>query len=69
MEMRILEVTFDVKPIGINYICDSCQKGEMNQTGEVKMYEHHATFVHKCSNCSEKKELKEKYPLIRYQQI
>lgn len=67
--MNILEKTFEVKPIGVRYICDVCNKGEMSQTGQLKMYEHHATFVHKCNNCKHELELNEKYPLIRYEQI
>lgn len=64
-----MEKTFEVKPIGIRYICDVCKKGEMHQTEKMKMYEHHATFVHKCSNCGQELELKEKYPTIRYEQV
>ena len=64
-----MEEKFDVSPIGIRYICDSCNNGEMLPTGEMNMYENHATFIHKCKTCKNEKELMEKYPLIRYEQI
>lgn len=64
-----MEETFRVKPIGVKYICDFCGKGEMNQTGEMKMYENHVNFIHTCDNCYKEIELKQKYPLIRYEQI
>lgn len=64
-----MERQFKVKPVGIKYICDKCKEGEMNQTGQMQMYDDYATFIHKCSHCEHKLELKEKYPLIRYKQI
>ncbi|MEK3821360.1 hypothetical protein MKY20_20005 [Cytobacillus sp. FSL W8-0315] len=62
-----MEERFIVKPVGVKYICDYCKAGEMQATGEIKMYEKYANFIHKCKKCFKKKELKEKYPLIRYE--
>lgn len=64
-----MEISFSVKPVGIKYVCDSCEIGEMKQTGEMKMHSTHATFIHKCDNCLNEIELKEKYPLIRYELV
>lgn len=64
-----MEETFPVKPIGVKYICDFCKIGQMQQTGQMNIHENIATFTHKCENCGKEIELKEKYPLIRYEQI
>lgn len=65
--MIYLEKTFEVKPIGVKYICDSCEKGEMRTTGKMKMFETHAEYHHTCDTCGAESDLPEKYPLIRYQ--
>jgi hypothetical protein len=62
-----MEVTFAVKPVGVKCLCDSCKLGEMSYTGTMKMHSTCAIFVHKCENCLLEVELKEKYPLIRYE--
>lgn len=64
-----MEEIFNVKTIGVKYICDSCKEGEMQQTGKMKMYDNHANFIHKCDNCGHEIELREKYPLVRYEQM
>jgi hypothetical protein len=64
-----MEKEFEVKSVGVKYTCDECWIGEMTPTGKIKMYENHATFIHKCNNCNVEKELLEKYPLIRYEKI
>ncbi|MNO34235.1 hypothetical protein D3C76_242660 [compost metagenome] len=64
-----MEETFLVKQVGVKYKCDQCENGEMRPTGKMIMHETHATFVHRCDNCESEIDLKEKYPLIRYDQI
>lgn len=65
----VMEEYVEVKPIGVEYICDFCDRGKMINTGDIKMYENHATFIHRCEKCGVLKELPEKYPLIRYEGI
>jgi DNA-directed RNA polymerase subunit RPC12/RpoP len=62
-----LEKRFEVKSIGIKYICDTCGEGEMSPTGGLKMFETNATYPHICERCGAEKDLLEKYPLIRYE--
>lgn len=64
-----MEKTFTVKPVGVKYICDSCKNGEMLPTENIKMFEKHIEFTHKCKKCGSEKDFTEKYPLIRYEQL
>jgi DNA polymerase III alpha subunit (gram-positive type) len=64
-----LEKSYEVKPIVIKYICDSCNLGEMLPTGKMKMFETHALFIHKCEKCGVEHDFFEKYPLIKYEDI
>jgi DNA polymerase III alpha subunit (gram-positive type) len=61
-----LEKSFEVNPILIKYICDSCNTGEMLPTGKMKMFETYALYIHKCEKCGVEHDLNEKYPTIRY---
>ncbi|MED2129060.1 hypothetical protein P4V88_26680 [Bacillus thuringiensis] len=42
-----MEQRFEVKPIGVKYICDSCEEGEMIYTGEMLflILQHSNTLV------------------------
>lgn len=64
-----MEKEFDVKPVGVKYICDACKNGEMKPIGKMKTYENHAGFVHECDSCKTEMELRDRYPLIRYEFI
>ncbi len=43
----MMEQRFEVKPIGVKYICDSCEEGEMIYTGEMLflILQHSNTLV------------------------
>lgn len=64
-----MEETFEVKPIGVKYICDTCEKGELLPTGENSWSQEIPNIEHGCTNCESKKMLPEKYPLIRYTRL
>ncbi|PFR59003.1 hypothetical protein COK36_20065 [Bacillus cereus] len=64
----MMEQRFEVKPIGVKYICDSCEEGEMIYTGEMLFF-NPPTFKHTCNNCDSNQNFIEKYPLIRYQEF
>lgn len=61
-----MEEIFDVKPIGIRYVCDYCGKGEMVPTGKNDWSVNPPKLEHMCKKCEFKMILNEKYPLIRY---
>lgn len=65
----LLEQEYSIKPIGVKYICDNCNVGEMLPTGNNNWIVNPPTFEHSCSICKEKEYLKEKYPLIRFENI
>lgn len=57
---KIVEV---LVPAEVGYECDDCKKGFMYPTGLIVRGKG---LEHKCDNCSSKKVLKEKYPLMKY---
>ncbi|OUB49894.1 hypothetical protein [Bacillus thuringiensis] len=65
----MMEEKFEVKPVGVKYICDSCNQGEMVPTNNIKMFEKNIEYIHKCSRCGAERGLNNKYPLIRYEQV
>lgn len=64
-----MEKEFLLKPIGIKYICDNCNEGEMMPIGENSWLSNPPKFNHKCNKCGSEKLLNEKYPIIRYKTI
>lgn len=61
-----MEEKYKVEPVGIKYICDECNMGEMVPTGKNNWSVNPPQFEHSCSMCSQKVYFKEKYPLIRF---
>lgn len=61
-----MEKEYQVKPVGVKYICDTCEKGEMLPNGKNNWNVELPLFEHECSHCNTRKMLTEKFPLIRY---
>lgn len=59
------EQNFEIVPVGIKYICDSCDDGEMEYTGNMLMT-HPARFAHRCKKCNSDQSFLKKYPTIEY---
>lgn len=61
------EETFNVKPIGVKYICEFCNEGEMKTVAgsEVKMG-FPPMFDHKCTKCGKTMLLPKMYPYIEW---
>lgn len=59
------EVTFTTTPIGIKYICEFCNEGEMmcveNNVREDNL------FTHKCTKCEKTMLLPRVYPYIEWE--
>ncbi|MED1603656.1 hypothetical protein [Alkalihalophilus marmarensis] len=64
-----MELQFEVKPVGVKYICDKCNEGEMLPTGKNKWLNEPPQIEHKCNKCRYIQNFKETYPLIRYLHI
>ncbi len=57
------EVKREVKPIEVNYICDSCEKGMMEAVGE--MDPETGEWEHRCLICDARQTFKwHRYPRI-----
>ena len=60
------ESFFEVKPIGVKYLCDC--GSEMFPTGAMILCDP-PQFTHKCSECEKTVKLLDKYPTIRWQKV
>jgi hypothetical protein len=62
------ERTYEVRTFGVDYICDKCERGVMNQTGKM-FFVDPPLFVHKCSNCGDETGFTEQYPTVRFERL
>lgn len=62
------ERTYEVRNVGVDYICDNCNTGEMEQTGVMLMTDP-AQWTHRCNHCGQTKNFFQKYPSIRWEKI
>lgn len=62
------EKTFEVVPVGVDYICDECKGGVMvfNKFIADVAVSGDAPYEHICNFCSHKQLFTEKYPTIRF---
>jgi hypothetical protein len=67
-EDAIMEKRFEVRPYGVKYMCNRCNKGEMIPTGR-NIWTEPPRFEHICIHCKSIVELAEKFPLIKYENI
>ncbi|WP_025911977.1 hypothetical protein [Priestia flexa] len=59
---------YDIKPVGVKYICDSCEEGELEYTGIISDHSI-PLFKHKCSECGEIRSFELKYPTIEWTNV
>ena len=59
------EREFDVRPIGLDFVCDTCMMGVMKYGGVMKMCDP-PKFEHKCINCEFVRDLDKKYPTVEF---
>ncbi len=62
------ERTYEVKVVGIDYICDNCNTGVMEATGKMLMVDP-PQWEHKCNHCSATRNFPQKYPAIGYKRL
>lgn len=62
------ERVFAVEPYGVDYICDACNTGVMEQTS-VFLPVDPPKWVHRCNQCGHEQALSETYPAIRYKRV
>lgn len=60
------EQTYEVRTVGVDYICDECRTGKMEPTG-IMLPTYPPRWRHKCSHCNETADLSQQYPTVRYE--
>lgn len=62
------ERTYEVRTVGVDYICDDCNSGVMEQTGVMLLSNPNTPqWSHKCNHCGATKNLWQKYPTVRWE--
>lgn len=57
-----------VETFQVHYICDTCNTGTMQPTGEV-LTSYPAKYPHVCNHCKEKKNFLKTYPYITHKEV
>jgi hypothetical protein len=55
------EQEFEIRPVGVKYICDKCSEGEMLPEGEASLSDGRTLYPHSCSKCGHKEVFNERY--------
>lgn len=61
-----MEKRFEVVPVGVKYVCDKCEEGEMQSTGKNMKMADPPKFEHECIKCKRIEYFAKKYPTIEY---
>lgn len=61
------EVSFPIRPVGVKYICELCNNGEMKVDFNGEMLASDPPLIpHKCTNCGGTMHLPKQYPYIEW---
>lgn len=68
------EREFEVKPIGVEYVCDECQVGVLVQNGKmitegIIKDDWGPRWPYKCPNCGHTTTLDTSYPFIKHVRV
>lgn len=65
------ERKFEVRNVGVDYVCDTCNEGIMLPTGNNMLLSHPPQFEHQCNNinCCAKQNFTERYPTFRVERV
>jgi predicted RNA-binding Zn-ribbon protein involved in translation (DUF1610 family) len=66
------ERRFEVRPYGVDYICDKCGNGLMmgiEVAGGIALLSSRPKFRHVCSSCGHEDFLSHRYPTIRWENL
>ena len=61
------ERTYEIKPVGVDYVCDKCNTGVMVHNSGIALMCNPPQFVHVCSNCGHEQQMLEVYPTLRWE--
>lgn len=62
------ERTYEVRPLGVEYVCDSCNTGVMIPTG-LSQLTSPQRWEHRCAHCGVVQTLFQTYPTIRWERL
>jgi|JI10StandDraft_1071094.scaffolds.fasta_scaffold883266_3 DNA-directed RNA polymerase subunit RPC12/RpoP len=62
------ERTYEVRTIGVDYLCDKCGDGLMEHTGIMLMSDP-PKYPHKCNRCGTVMDFFQKYPTVRWERL
>ena len=65
-EQMMAERNYDVRTVGVDYLCDKCGDGVMDQTG-IMLPGDPPRWRHKCNRCGEIADLWQNYPTVRFE--
>lgn len=67
------EETFKIHPVGVRYICEFCNAGEMKvdtSGGSVQVVLTNPPLIpHKCTNCGKTMQLPKSYPYVEWEEL
>lgn len=62
------EKAFRLYPVGIAYVCEFCNEGEMEvDTSEPTLMSNPPLIPHKCTKCGKTMHLPKSYPFVKYE--
>lgn len=62
------ETRFNITPVGIKYVCDECNKGEMVAVKDVGLLTYPIQYPHRCTVCDNTKNFFTTYPKIIWEE-
>lgn len=62
------ERDYDVRPVGVEYVCDECGVGLMMHTNMAIM-SNPPQYPHHCSDCGAVKNLEQMYPMLKWERV
>ena len=67
-KQAMAERTYEVRTVGVDYLCDKCGVGVMEQAG-IMLPTDPPRWRYKCGGCGEVADLWQKYPTVRFERV
>ena len=63
------ERKFEVRPVGVEYVCGRCGDGVMVAGKLTLGADDEPAWMHTCPSCGHSQPLPEKYPTVRFERV
>jgi predicted RNA-binding Zn-ribbon protein involved in translation (DUF1610 family) len=63
------ERTYQVRTVGVEYVCDQCGAGTMQLRGNTMLMSNPPQYPHQCDKCGHRQDLLAKYPTYRVERV